>query len=165
MTRLTVKQLINNIINCHLHFSSGKCPECVGYRSTLQSMHHKSQTTSTHNHTNERWLNSTQLRAKASQLRERVRSTEKKLKKLEKKIIKASTEKLAVNVGDSLHNDLQPIMRELGRTFKTNTNMAPFIACFRITTESLNYSSHPASLASYAHTLVPLFKDAITCCI
>ena len=107
---------------CHLLISSGKCPECVGYRSTLRSMHHKwqkgqklstSQATSMHSHTNERWLNSPQLRAKASQLRERVRSTEKKLKYLEEKI-KASTEKLAVNVGDSLHNDLQQIMKEHG---------------------------------------------------
>ena len=66
---------------CQLLISSGKCPECVGYRSTLRSMHHKwqkgqklstSQATSTHSHTNERWLNIPQLRAKASQLRERV---------------------------------------------------------------------------------------------
>ena len=65
---------------CHLLISSGKCPECVGYRSTLRSMYHKwqkgqklstSQATSTHSHTNERWLNSPQLRAKSSQLRER----------------------------------------------------------------------------------------------
>ena len=106
--------------NCHLLISSGKCQECVGYRSTLRSMHHKwqkrqklPQTTSTHSHANERWLNSPQIRAKAAQLKERVRSTEKTLKYIEQKI-KASTEKLAVNVGDSLHNDLQQIMREHG---------------------------------------------------
>ena len=81
--------------SCHLLINSSKCPECVRYRSTLWSMHHKWQkcqklsttlTTSTHSHTNERWLNSPQIRAKAAQLQERVRSTEKRVKYLEEKI-------------------------------------------------------------------------------
>ena len=60
---------------CHLLIYSTKCPDCVAYRNTLRSMHHRwlkhqnespSKTTSTHSHVNERWLNTPQRRKKLS---------------------------------------------------------------------------------------------------
>jgi len=71
---------------CHLLIRGTKCPECVSYKDTLRSMHHRwlkrqkaspSQVSSTHSHTNERWLNTPQRRVKASKLKKRVISAEK----------------------------------------------------------------------------------------
>ena len=90
--------------SCHFLISSSKCPACVGYRSTLRSIHHKWQKIRNCQHHrlpastvmhDKRWLNSPQVRAKAAQLKKGVRSTEIKLKYLEEKN-KSFKEKLAV---------------------------------------------------------------------
>ena len=77
--------------------------------------------------------------------------------------IKASTEKLAVNVDDSLHNGLQQIMGEHREKIHNQYEHGTFHCLFWDQQPQLLI--HQASLASYVHTLVPSFNDAITCCI
>lgn len=120
---------------CHLLIRGTKCPECVSYRDTLRSMHHRwlkrqkaspSQVSSTHSHTNERWLNTPQRRMKASKLKKRVISAEKKVKYLNA----ASMAKLAVHVDDGLHNDLKQMMGEHDKQIQTSTEKVAFTTCF-----------------------------------
>ena len=101
---------------CHLLIRGTKCPECVSYRDTLRSMHHRwlkrqkvSSQVSTHSHTNERWLNTPQRKVKTTELKKRAVTAEKKVRYLRDKIA-ASTAKLAVDVDDELHNDLKRMM-------------------------------------------------------
>ena len=86
---------------CHLLIRGTKCPQCVSYRDTLRSIHHRwskkqnqspSRVASTHSHANERWLNTPQRKAKVSRLKSRMRLSEKRVQYLEEKI-KESTEK------------------------------------------------------------------------
>ena len=68
-----------------------------------------SKVTSTHSHTNERWLTAAQREEKASKLKSRLKASDKKIAYLKDKI-KESHDKMAINVDDELHNGLVEIM-------------------------------------------------------
>ena len=105
---------------CHLLIRGMKCSECVSYRDTLRSIHHRwskqqnkspSKVTSTHTHTNERWLNTPQRKEKVSRLKSRMRASEKKTKYMAEKI-KESVDKKGMQVDDQLHVGLNHILND-----------------------------------------------------
>ena len=70
---------------CRLLTSASKCPDCVAYRDTIRSMHHRWKksssksslhSTSTSSHVNEKWLNTPERKEKEEKLKKRVKSAE-----------------------------------------------------------------------------------------
>ena len=123
---------------CHLLIRGTKCPQCVSYRDTLRSIHHRwskkqnqspSRVASTHSHANERWLNTPQRKAKVSRLKSRMRLSEKRVQSLEEKI-KESTEKKGVQVDDPLHVGLNQIMNDHTREIQTKYEEGSFHRLF-----------------------------------
>lgn len=105
---------------CHLLIRGMKCSECVSYRDTLRSIHHRwskkqskspSKATSTHTHTNERWLNTPQKKEKVSRLKSRMRASEKRAKYMAEKI-KESMDNKGMQVDDPLHIGLNHILND-----------------------------------------------------
>ena len=95
---------------CEMLTFSVKCAPCVRYRGTLRAIHHRwsrnkqnSCESDVSSHTNDRWLTSPQKKAKTS--KQTLQSAEAAVKYLKHKI-QASTEKLGVNIDDSLHSGL-----------------------------------------------------------
>ena len=103
---------------CHRLVCGAKCMECANYRDSLRENYHKwlkqqlkspSAITSTHSHTNERWLTTTQKEEKSLKLKSRLRASNKKIAYLQNKI-KELHDKMAIDVDDDLHNGLIQIM-------------------------------------------------------
>ena len=70
-----------------------RCRACVKYRSTLRTMHSRSNadpstTVASSSKKNERWMSEDELRAKISTLKEEKRETEKELKQTKRKLEK-----------------------------------------------------------------------------
>jgi len=118
--------------------SGTKCPECVNYRDTIRSIHHRwqkrlnsspSQLTSTHSHVNDRWLKTPERKEKVSKLRQRVRSAEGMVKYMKAKIA-ASTDELGTHVDDSFHKALEQIMLEQSPRIKKKYSKGTFHRLF-----------------------------------
>ena len=123
---------------CHLLIRGTKCSECVAYRDTLRSIHHRwskkqnqspSKVTSTHSHANERWLNTPQRKEKVLRLKSRMRASEKRVKYMEDKI-KESTERKGVQVDDPLHVGLNQIMSDHTREIQKKYEEGSFHRLF-----------------------------------
>ena len=123
---------------CCLLICGTKCSECVAYRDTLRSIHHRwskklnqspSKVTSTHSHANERWLNTPQRKEKVLQLKSRMRASEKRVKYMEGKI-KEFMEKKGVQVDDPLHAGLNQIMNDHTREIQKNYEEGSFHRLF-----------------------------------
>ena len=103
---------------CQLLINGIKCSECSNYRDTLRAIYHRwfkqqnqspNQHTSTHSHTNERWLTKTQQDTKTSKLKTRLKHSCQKINYLKQKIEEAHN-KFAITVDDGLHGGLLQIM-------------------------------------------------------
>ena len=88
----------------------------MSYRDRLRAIYHcwtKHELippcTSTHSHTNERWLTAAQREEKSSKYKSRVKASDKRITYLQNKI-KQSNDTMAINVDDGLHNGLVEIM-------------------------------------------------------
>ena len=101
---------------CEL-IGSIKYVSCRNYHSNLRSMYHRwmkhseDSRNSLHSHTNERYMNTPQKKAKISRLRNRAHVAEQEVAKLREKI-----ERLSIiqgeNLDEDLHSDLSDIMKE-----------------------------------------------------
>ena len=103
---------------CHRLVHGAKCMECANYRDSLRANYHKwlkqhlkspSAMTSTHSHTNARWLTTIQKEEKSLKLKSRLRAFNKKVTYLRNKI-KELHDKMAIDIDDDLHNGLIKIM-------------------------------------------------------
>ena len=124
---------------CEMLNSSVKCAPCVRYRDTLRAIHHRwsrnkqnSCEIDVSSHTNDRWLTSPQKKAKTSQLKQNLRSAKAAVKYLKHKI-QASTEKLGVDVDDSLHSGLEGNCKQLD-SFFTLGGGGGILACYVLPT-------------------------------
>ena len=116
---------------CHRLAQGAKCAECVSYRDRLRAIYHRwtkheliPPCTSTHSHTNERWLTAAQREEKSSKYKLRVKASDKRITYLQNKI-KQSNDTMAINVDDGLHNGLVEIMNshtiEIEKKYQKNS--------------------------------------------
>ena len=118
---------------CHRLVKGAKCTECAEYRDRLRANYHnwlkqKSKTpsmiTSTHSHTNERWLTTAQKEEKSSKLKMRLRASNKKITYLKNRIEELH-DNMAITVDDNLHSGLIQIMdshtMEIKRKYQENS--------------------------------------------
>ena len=103
--------------SCEVISTSEKCTACKAYRSTLRAMYHRwckrstCELSDTSSHSNERYLNTLEKKAKMSKLRVRARAAEKKVDQLRSRI-RELTEQRGEVVDKQLHGDLLEIMSE-----------------------------------------------------
>ena len=116
---------------CHRLAQGTKCAECMSYRDRLRAIYHRwtkheliPSCTSTHSHTNERWLTAAQREEKSSKYKSRVKASDKRITYLQNKI-KQSNDTMAINVDDGLHNGLVEIMNshtvEIEKKYQKNS--------------------------------------------
>ena len=90
-----------------------KCQTCTDYRSHLRAMHshwsHNKDKVS--KFSNNRFLKTPPKQRKMKNLQARAYSAEQEVKKLQE-YVRSSTEKNGVLVDESLHNDLQAVMKD-----------------------------------------------------
>lgn len=99
--------------DCSLLVHGAKCQACTDYRSHLRTMHSRCSRNKDKlsKFSNNRYLNTPQKQRKMKNLQARAYSAEQEVKKLQE-YIKSSTEKNGVLVDESLHNDLQAVMKD-----------------------------------------------------
>ena len=154
---------------CHLLIRGMKCSECVSYRDTLRSIHHRwskkqnkspSEFTSTHTHTNERWLNTPQRKKKVPRLKSRVRASEKRAKYMAEKI-KESVDKKGMQVDDQMHVGLNHILNDHTKEIEKKYEEGSFHRLLGSTNDKFVEVSDPASLAPNAYSLVLASKNEV----
>ena len=106
--------------NCELLCSSLKCSPCKAYRANLRAIYNRwskrsSDGSDTSSHTNDRYLNTPQKKAKINALRNRMHAAEE-VKRLKDRVRKLSEQSEAVDT--ELHRDLMEIMNENTVTVK-----------------------------------------------
>ena len=103
----------------------------MSYRDRLRATYHcwlkheqAPPCTSTHSHTNERWLTAAQREEKSSKYKSRVKASDKRIIYLQNKI-KESNDAMAINVDDDLHLGLVEIMNshtiEIEKKYQKNS--------------------------------------------
>ena len=100
--------------SCELVAKSQKCVSCKSYRDTLRSMYNRRRTcemSDTSSHSNERYLNTPEKKAKMSKLKQKARVAEKQNEKLRARIAEL-TEKQGDPVDPTFHVDLLIILNE-----------------------------------------------------
>ena len=105
---------------CHILVQGAKCPECVGYRTTLRVLYHKwlkQQDHPVHEKTNDRWLNPPQLRDRLQLTRSKYQVERKKVDYLKQKI-KECNDSSAIQVDEELHEGLSHILRDYAPKIK-----------------------------------------------
>ena len=104
-------------VKCELLATSERCHSCSTYRATIRKLCNRWCDRSTDSnsdvsgHTNFRYLNTPEKKAKVVGLKRRVNVAENEVKKLQRKI-EAMTEQQGERVDTGLHNDLLKIMEE-----------------------------------------------------
>ena len=101
--------------DCELLCSSVKCPSCKAYRANLRAIYNRwakqsSDGSDTSSHTNDRYLNTPQKKAKIGALRIRMHAAEEEVKRLKDKVCKLSEQSETVDT--ELQSDLLQIMNE-----------------------------------------------------
>jgi len=89
-------------MKCHILIQGTKCPECVGYRSTLRVLYHrwlKQQNHPVYEYTNDRWLHSVQLMDRLELTKSKYTVEKKKVDHLTQKI-KECNDKSGIQVDD-----------------------------------------------------------------
>ena len=99
--------------NCELVSQSSKCQSCKAYRTNLRSMYNRwskqracDSTDSTSSHTNDRYLNTPEKKARLDGLRKRVHAAEEEVKRLKEKLLEHG------EAMEEMHSDLLTIMKE-----------------------------------------------------
>ena len=111
--------------SCEIIGHCVKCSSCKSHRATLRSMYHRwskrpSETeTDSSSHTNERYLNTTQIRSEIASLRTRAHAAEQMVAKLREKILK-----LTQDQGETLDDDFQSGLLGIMRQNKDKINSA-----------------------------------------
>ena len=102
--------------DCELICPTPKCESCKSYRANLRSMynrwskHRAFDGSDTSSHTNDRYLNTPEKKAKLDGLRKRVYAAEEEVKRLKDKV--RTLLKQGDTVDSELHSDLLHIMNE-----------------------------------------------------
>lgn len=99
--------------DCSLLVHGAKCQACTDCRSHLRATHSRwsRNKDKVSKFSNNRYLNTPQKQRKMKDLQARAYAAEQEVKKLQE-YIKSSTEKNGVLVDESLHNDLQAVMKD-----------------------------------------------------
>ena len=98
---------------CSIMVSSGRCPSCTKFRSSLRSMYSrwKKKSQSPKKFSNNRYLTTPQKSRKLSRLQARAISAEREIRLLSEKI-SLSTKAKGITVDPNLHSDLCSVMNE-----------------------------------------------------
>ena len=103
--------------SCELVGKSQKCSSCKSYRDTLRAMYNRwckrrtCEMSDTSSHSNERYLNTPEKKAKMSKLKQRAHMAEKEIQKLRVRIAEL-TQQQGDSIDPILHGDLLTIMNE-----------------------------------------------------
>lgn len=102
--------------DCELICPSAKCESCKAYRANLRSIYNRWSKqrgfdgSDTSSHTNDRYLNTPEKKAKMDSLRKRAHNAEEEVKRLKDKV--RTLLQQGENVDNELHSDLVNIMKE-----------------------------------------------------
>ena len=102
--------------DCELICPSTKCESCKAYRANLRSIYNRWSKqrgfdgSDTSSHTNDRYLNTPEKKAKMESLRKRAHNAEEEVKRLKDKV--RTLLQQGENVDNELHSDLVSIMKE-----------------------------------------------------
>ena len=109
--------------DCEFVSQSSKCQSCKSYRANLRSMYNRwskyracDATDSTSSHTNDRYLNTPEKKARLDGLRKRVHAAEGEVKRLKDRVTKLLEHGEPV---DEMHSDLLTIMKENTDTIRS----------------------------------------------